>query len=276
MVTPSNQPPIGKPVLDAFKKQVILRVIIEGGTRRAAARIVGCAASTVTRTAHRDLQFGFDLAQAEEMFALNALRTLNRVASQDKYWRAAAWIMERLDPRFTRHTQNLLTIDQVRELFHLMMKSLAPDLSLEQRRRVCANLSEQVRQRKEGSAPIVVDELLADLEASMEQPDPTAEPTADPVVEPSWLKPYRQAAAARAQAEPAAPAPMPEAPPPPASESSAEASVPPASQPGPSAAAPAKPPETAPEPPPAPEKPRQARPDEEAGEGPVQHTPPNG
>jgi len=263
MVASSTRPPIGTPVLDAFKKQVIVRVITEGGTRRSASRIVGCAASTVTRTAHRDPQFGLDLVQAEEMFVLNALRTLNRVASQDKYWRAAAWIMERLDPRFARRTENLITVDQVKELFYMMMKSLAPDLSLEQRRLACDKLNEQIRQRKEGSAPLSVDELLAELEASMEEPDPAAEPA----VEPSWMKPYRQAAAAAAPAEPAAPAPspIPEAPTPPASEPDPTAS---------SAAPSAEPPEPAPEPAPTPEKPRQARPDGEAGEGPVQHTPP--
>lgn len=46
----ATRPPIGEPVLDAFKKEVILQLATEGFSRRAAARMVGCAPSTITRT----------------------------------------------------------------------------------------------------------------------------------------------------------------------------------------------------------------------------------
>lgn len=112
-MTTSSRPPIGEPVLDASKKELILRLAAEGLSRRSIARIVGCAPSTITRTAKRDPEFGADLALAEESLKRNALQTLNRVVLQDKYWRAAAWIAERLEPeRFARRRPEPLSTDE--------------------------------------------------------------------------------------------------------------------------------------------------------------------
>ena len=76
-------------MLDAVKRQLILDLATEGLSRRAIARIVGCAPSTITRTARRDPGFGVELALAEETLARNALQTLGWAVQQGKYWRAS-------------------------------------------------------------------------------------------------------------------------------------------------------------------------------------------
>jgi hypothetical protein len=265
MVTSSTRPPIGKPVLDAAKKRLVVGIIHEGGSRRQAARIIGCAGSTITRTARRDPQFGLDILQASEMLELNAVRTLNRVASQDKYWRAAVWVLERLDPeRFGLRPPSTLTITEVKQVFHLTMKHLSAVLTEDQRRRAYEKLGEEIKDRAEGAAPLVIEELLANLEAATEDLDAVEAPAAPSDIAPPPTTPPTADAAA-APSETAAPA-SEAAPsdPPPASDSASQSSR---------AAASPTVPETAPEPAPAPEKPRQNRLDEEDGEGSVQHTP---
>jgi hypothetical protein len=263
MITSSTRPPIGKPVLDAGKKQLIVGILHEGGSRRQAARIVGCAGSTITRTARRDPQFGLDILRASEMLEFNAVRTLNRVACQDKYWRAAVWILERLDPeRFGLRPPNTLTVTEVKQVFHLTMKHLSAVLTSDQRRRAYEKLGEEIKDRAEGAAPLVIEELLANLEAATEDLDAVEAPAAPSDIAPPETAPPTAEAAPAETALPvsdAAPS-NPPAPSDPAPQSSRAAASPTV-------------PETAPEPAPGPEKTRQTKPDEEAGEGPVQHTP---
>lgn len=267
MVTSSTRPPIGKPVLDAAKKRLVVGIIHEGGSRRQAARIIGCAGSTITRTARRDPQFGLDILQASEMLELNAVRTLNRVASQDKYWRAAVWVLERLDPeRFGLRPPGTLTITEVKQVFHLTMKHLSAVLTEDQRRRAYEKLGEEIKDRAEGAAPLVIEELLANLEAATEDLDAVEAPAApSDIAPPETTPPQPTADAAAAPSETATPVSD-------AAPSNPPAASEPESQASHAAASPTVP-ETAPEPAPAPEKPRQTRPDEEDGEDSVQHAP---
>jgi hypothetical protein len=85
-------------ILDQDKRSQILALLSNGSSRRTAALIVGCAPSTITRTAIRDPEFAQQLALAERNIEVSALRTIRNAARQERYWRAAAWILERLNP----------------------------------------------------------------------------------------------------------------------------------------------------------------------------------
>jgi hypothetical protein len=69
---PSDQPqPVSRSAadrvaLDEVKRRQIVRLVALGNSRRTAARVVGCAPSTITRAAARDPQFAAELAHAEE------------------------------------------------------------------------------------------------------------------------------------------------------------------------------------------------------------------
>jgi DNA invertase Pin-like site-specific DNA recombinase len=55
-----------KALLDEAKRWQVVALITAGFSRRMAAREVGCAGSTITRTAARDPEFARQLAEAEE------------------------------------------------------------------------------------------------------------------------------------------------------------------------------------------------------------------
>ena len=54
-----------RPVLDEIKRREILAILAVGGSRRVAAKYVGCAVSTIQNTADRDPQFAAQLHRME-------------------------------------------------------------------------------------------------------------------------------------------------------------------------------------------------------------------
>ncbi|MCI0381233.1 MAG: hypothetical protein L0215_26915, partial [Gemmataceae bacterium] len=61
------------------------------------ARYVGCAPSTIRREALRNSEFNDALRRASCTAEITPLQALREAAT--KYWRAAAWLLERLDPQ---------------------------------------------------------------------------------------------------------------------------------------------------------------------------------
>ena len=86
-------------VLDAGKRAKIVALVANGSSRRVAARFVGCSPSTITRTAQRDAEFGEALSRAEEHVEVEALQAIRAAAKKERYWRAAAWLLEHRNPR---------------------------------------------------------------------------------------------------------------------------------------------------------------------------------
>jgi hypothetical protein len=87
----------GRPrALDHVKQREVIASVNAGFSIDRAARYVGCAPSTIRRECRRNPEFDRDLRRAcfsAELYPLQALREAAR-----KYWRAAAWLLERLDP----------------------------------------------------------------------------------------------------------------------------------------------------------------------------------
>jgi len=106
-----------RPVLDQFKKREILALLTVGCSRRTAARYVGCATSTIQNTALRDAAFADELRRAEYKSEIGYLKSIQNAAKQEKYWRAAAWALERRNPQdFARRGPDVITVDQIKQI----------------------------------------------------------------------------------------------------------------------------------------------------------------
>jgi hypothetical protein len=115
--------------LDENKKLAIIALLSNGGSRRAAARYVGCAPSTITRAAARDPDFAAKMDQAEQRVEIEALRCLRSAYTKGRYWRAAAWMLERKNPLdFAPYDPLMHERRRVKELFHNMVQLLADGL----------------------------------------------------------------------------------------------------------------------------------------------------
>jgi hypothetical protein len=106
-----------KPVLDEGKKREIVAILSVGSSRRTAARYVGCAVATIRNTAARDPRFARDLQRAKAGIEIRYLGKIREAADKDKYWRAAAWALERLNPEdFVLRRPDVFTMSQVTHL----------------------------------------------------------------------------------------------------------------------------------------------------------------
>ena len=117
---PSDDPNFGgrPPVLDEEKRRKIIAMLANGSSRRVVANYIGCAPSTITRTILRDGEFAAAVAEAEQNTEIDALRHIRNAARNNRYWRAAAWLLERRNPQdFAKRPPHAFTDDQIVQLF---------------------------------------------------------------------------------------------------------------------------------------------------------------
>jgi len=106
-----------RPVLDEIKRREILAILAVGCSRRVAAEYVACSPTTIQNTAARDQHFAEALRHAESQAEIGYQRSIQKAASQEKYWRAAAWALERRNPQdYARRPPDALTHKQVKEI----------------------------------------------------------------------------------------------------------------------------------------------------------------
>ncbi len=125
----------GRPAaLDAVNKAKIVALVAIGCNRRMAACEVGCAASTIARTAVRDAEFLAQLDEAQSQADHQALKLLLQTARQEEYWRAAAWIFERRNPEEYGHRPpHTFTSDQVLDMFARFAYNVLPEVPQDRR-----------------------------------------------------------------------------------------------------------------------------------------------
>ena len=115
--TPPSRKADPREILDAVTRAKILALLELGCSRRMAARQVDCAASTISRTAARDENFAAQLADAAGQADVRALKLICHAAQQERYWRVAAWLLERRNPdEYGRRPPHTFTAEQVAAL----------------------------------------------------------------------------------------------------------------------------------------------------------------
>jgi len=131
-----------KPVLDAEKKGKILGVLAVGCSRRVAAAYVGCSVPTIRNTALRDPDFAKKLGRAENQAEISYLRQIQKAAEKEQYWRAAAWVLERRNPRdYALRNPDAITPDQLQDfLMQVAQAILGPVTDHKTRQQVMARL----------------------------------------------------------------------------------------------------------------------------------------
>ncbi|MEM8946563.1 MAG: hypothetical protein AAGD11_15430 [Planctomycetota bacterium] len=107
---------VGRPrVLDETKRREICALISAGVSLRRAAEYVGCSYVTVYRERRRDDEFRNALGRAKATRQLAPLQMMRQ--SAQTHWRAAAWLLERLDPeQFGRRRPHAFGASELRSL----------------------------------------------------------------------------------------------------------------------------------------------------------------
>ncbi len=131
---PESQTKTGRPpVLDENKRRQVVAILANGSSRRVAAHVVGCSHSTIARTAQRNPDFAAEIEAAEYGVEVRALRQINAAADKGRYWRTAAWLLERRNPRdFAPKTPDAITPEAVAAIILKMLDSIIRKLSDEE------------------------------------------------------------------------------------------------------------------------------------------------
>ena len=105
------------PVLNAEKRGQILAILSVGCSQTTAAQYVGCAVSTIQRTADRDPEFAQALRQAKCNAELGLVKNIRNAAKKEQYWRAAAWALERGFPeKYAPRSPQVITAEQLAQI----------------------------------------------------------------------------------------------------------------------------------------------------------------
>ncbi|MGQ9576476.1 MAG: hypothetical protein ACUVUC_14280 [Thermoguttaceae bacterium] len=142
------------PVLDEFKKREILAILTMGCSRRTAARYVGCAPATIRNTADREPEFAEQLRRAESKAEISLMKNIQKAASKEQYWRAAAWALERKNPEeFAPRSPDVVTLQQITQLLAQLQQIILEEVPVARYRkkiiqRIGALTAEVARARK--------------------------------------------------------------------------------------------------------------------------------
>jgi hypothetical protein len=123
-------PTPGRPqLLDTPKKNTILSLLTVGCSRTTAAHYVNCDPKTIYNTARRDPEFADRLARAENSSEFTYLARILKAGDEPRYWRSAAWALERMFPdRFGARSPDSVTPQQLSVLINQLMEMLVEEV----------------------------------------------------------------------------------------------------------------------------------------------------
>ena len=91
------------PVLDEVKQREIVAIISMGCSRRTAAKYVGCGDTAQSKTRPSAMRSSPKNWIRTGSGGGHTVKNINAAAKKAQYWRAAAWVLERLNARGIRH-----------------------------------------------------------------------------------------------------------------------------------------------------------------------------
>jgi hypothetical protein len=123
-------PRTGRPqTLDELKRNTVLALLSVGCSRGTAASYVNCDPKTIYNTARRDPYFAERLARAENTSEFSLLSRIFKAAEEPRYWRCAAWALERMSPdRFSRRSPDTVSPNQLALFLDGLMEMLVEEV----------------------------------------------------------------------------------------------------------------------------------------------------
>ena len=129
--------------LTAEDRTSILAILWAGGTPRLAARYVGCTVKTINKTMKEDPEFAAEVRKKQESSEVAYLGNIRKAAEEVRYWRAAAWALERIDPRrYAARQPDVVTFPQIRRLMVQLADVINAEVPEEHRDKILQRLTD--------------------------------------------------------------------------------------------------------------------------------------
>ena len=148
---PTKSPPTQKsaphPPLTQKQKDEIVAIVTVGCSRKIAARYIGCTQDFIRRTAKKDPKFAESLQRADLQAEITSMKSVNAAARQERYWKAATWILERKNPEDYRlRPPGTFTPEQLKFIMERLSEIIAEEVkSPAYRKRILARLDELMK-----------------------------------------------------------------------------------------------------------------------------------
>jgi hypothetical protein len=145
--------------LDETKCQQILTLLKIGCSRRTAALFVGCSTATIRRTALRDPAFAAAINRAEGSVEALYLERIRNAARDPKYWRAAAWVLERRNPEdYALRQPDAITPGQLRLFLSQLIQVIVTEIpAASHRKHLIERLKELMHAAGQAPEPLLVE-----------------------------------------------------------------------------------------------------------------------
>jgi hypothetical protein len=193
-------------VIDSKMATKICGLLALRYSQNMAAEHLGCDSSTITRTAKRDPVFKERLIEARSDASIEALRLIRHTGSQERYWRAAAWMLERRHPdEYGRRAPNTWTAEQMMKVLERVLEVFMPAVPHDMAEEVMAEFEEEFSDVAEKARmslpeyepPEEVDEedvgnaRSTDVVTTVAQPRPSEKATSPAAIAPSSPAPIQ-------------------------------------------------------------------------------------
>ena len=133
--------------LTAKERREIITVLTAGSSRANAARFIRRSPKTLRREILECPKFAAQVAKAEETAEIFLLSNIRRASQDTRYWRAAAWLLERrVAERFGPQKPETLTAEQVQTFITTCMQVImqeVPDNA--QRTKILTRIEEELK-----------------------------------------------------------------------------------------------------------------------------------
>ena len=128
--------------LTAKQKDQVLAILSVGCSRKRAASFVGGTPALIQKAAAGDADFALALLQAESQAEITSMKSINAAARQERYWKAAAWILERKNPEeFRLRSPGTFNAEQLAFIVRNLSEIIAEEVRVpSDRKRILARL----------------------------------------------------------------------------------------------------------------------------------------
>lgn len=135
------------PVLDWKKQKVVLAIVSIGCSLRTAARYIGCTPRAIQETARQDAKFAEEFCQAEKNAEIEFMKCVHSAAQQERYWKAATWMLERLNPEdFGRKMPDSLPPAEIAKIITRLAEIVVEEVkNPEVRKKILARVEELIK-----------------------------------------------------------------------------------------------------------------------------------
>ncbi|MDO4630378.1 MAG: hypothetical protein Q4C70_14460, partial [Planctomycetia bacterium] len=136
--------------LTAKQKDEIIAIIAVGCSRKTAASYVGTTPAFIRKTAQKDAKFAEALQHADVQAEISSMKNVTAAARQERYWKAATWILERKNPEDYRlRPPGTFTPEQLQFIVTRLSEIITEEISAPtHRKRLLARLDGFLKEMK--------------------------------------------------------------------------------------------------------------------------------